>query len=161
MSESTNVELDRIAAESQAAIDAVPAAGTVPGAAAAPAVDPAEAMAGEIAGLLGALVGVLSPAFPCLPTIYTEQSIGAASASFAAVCVKRGWLTGGIMGEYGEEIAALIVCGPLAVATFQGVKGDLARLKKKTPAAPAALDAGPPAEAAPAFAGPTADVAAA
>lgn len=150
-------ELDRIAAEAQsdAAAAAVPAAGEP----AAPVVNPAEAMAGELAGLLGALVGVLSPAFPSLAAIYTEQSIGAASQAVAAVCAKRGWLSGGIMGEYGEEITALIVCGPLAVATYQGVKGDLAKMQAaRHPAPPAAIapEAGEPA---PAFTGAQAEVA--
>lgn len=147
-------ELDRIAAEaeSEAAAAAVPAAG-------APVVDPAVAMAGEFAGLIGALVGVLAPAFPSLASIYTEQSIGAASHAVAAVCVKRGWLSGGIMGEYGEEIAALIVCGPLAVATWQGVKGDLAKMRAaKAPEFHKVGASEAPTEPAPAFAGPAAEL---
>jgi len=150
-------ELDRIAAEAQsdAAAAAVPAAGEP----AAPVVDPAEAMAGELAGVLGALVGVFSPAFPSLASIYTEQSIGAASNAVAAVCVKRGWLSGGIMGEYGEEVMALIVCGPLAVATWKGVKGDMAKMHAAP--VPEFLKVGADgtaAEPAPAFTGPAAEL---
>lgn len=121
-------ELDKIAAEAAAETAEMPQQ------AQAVQVQPAEVMAKEIGGLVTGLVGVLSPAFPSLKTIYTPEAIGAAAAAVSAVCVKHGWLESGLMGEYGEEITALIVCGPLAVATYQGVKGDMARMKEKAKA---------------------------
>lgn len=86
-------------------------------------------LAKELAGLLTMAVATLGPALPSLREIYTEQTTEAAAAAIAAVCNKRGWLQGGMFGEWGEEIACLAVCGPLAVATYKGVTGDLAKAK--------------------------------
>ncbi|MCK9991403.1 MAG: hypothetical protein RugAbin2_02417 [Rugosibacter sp.] len=83
----------------------------------------------ELAGIATALLAVASPMFPSLKPIYTPEVIGAASEAIAGVCKKHGWLSGGVMGEYAEEITALVVCGPLAFATMQAVKVDLARMK--------------------------------
>lgn len=90
-------------------------------------------LAGEISGLLAVAVATLSPMFPSLKAIYTTETIGAASQAVAAVCQKRGWLSGGMMGEYAEEVTALAIVGPLALATYQGIKGDIAERKKKEP----------------------------
>lgn len=97
------------------------------------------ALSDEIAGIAGALLAALSPAFPSLKTIYTEQTTKAAAGALAAVCQKHGWLQGGLMGEYAEEITALMICGPLALATARGIKADIAAMKKdaKPEAAPA------------------------
>lgn len=98
---------------------------------AAPAVD----LAGELAGLLLTVSAVLKPALPSLEKIYTEEKCASAGAALAAVCNKRGWLQGGVVGGYGEELAALAVVGPMAIATYAGVKADMAAHKEK----PAAL----------------------
>jgi len=85
----------------------------------------------EIAGMLLSVAAVLSPAFPSLGRIYTPEASKAAGAAVAGVCVKHGWLGGGLMGEYSEEITAAFILIPLAVATHQGVKGDINALKEK------------------------------
>jgi hypothetical protein len=100
-------------------------------------VAPAEALAVEFAGIAGALLAAVGPMFPSVKAIYSEEVIKAAAASVAAVCVKHGWLQGGLMGEYAEELTALMVCGPLAVATVQAVKVDLARMNRAPDAAAA------------------------
>jgi len=116
----------------------------------APPVDPAEALTDEIAALVLSVTTVLAPALPSLKRIYTPETTKAAGAAVAAVCVKHGWLSGGLMGEYSEEISAAVIVLPLAVATYQGVKGDVASLKakaepKKPPVveSPAEVVAGP------------------
>lgn len=88
----------------------------------APQVD----LAKEIAGLVQAAVGMLAPMFPSLPGIYTPEATQAASMAVAGVCNKHGWMQGGMMGRYGEEIACVMIVGPLAFATYQGVKSDIA-----------------------------------
>lgn len=88
-------------------------------------------LAGELSGLMAAAVHTLKPAFPSLGEIYTEETIGAASAAVAAVCTKHGWLGGGMFGQYGEEIACIAVVGPLAFATYKGVSGDLEKMRAK------------------------------
>jgi hypothetical protein len=118
----------------------------VPGQGAAGPVAPD--LATELTGFGLAIVAALSPAFPSLKDLYTDETTAAAGASIAAVCVKHGWLSGGLMGEYAEEITALMVCGPLAVATAQGVRSDIAALKAR--ARPVQVSAPAPAPAAPA-----------
>lgn len=87
----------------------------------------------EIAGAMGMVVSILGPIFPSLKTIYTPEAMGAASGAIAGVCDKHGWLGGGLMGRYGEEIACLAIVGPLGFATWQGVRADLAEMAKKRP----------------------------
>lgn len=82
-------------------------------------------LAQEIAGLVSVAVATLSPIFPSLKGIYTDETTAAASNAIAVVCKKHGWLSGGMMGNYGEEIACLAIVGPLAFATYQGVQSDL------------------------------------
>ncbi|MEG2045804.1 MAG: hypothetical protein RR100_03045 [Comamonas sp.] len=88
----------------------------------APQVDIAQ----EIAGLVQAAVGMLAPMFPSLPGIYTPEATQAASVAVAGVCNKHGWMQGGMMGRYGEEIACALIVGPIAFATYKGVQSDLA-----------------------------------
>lgn len=87
----------------------------------------------DLAGLLTMLVATLGPAFPSLKKIYTEEVTQAAGGAIAAVCKKHGWMQGGMFGEYGEEVACLAIVGPLAVATFAGIKGDLEERAKQKP----------------------------
>lgn len=94
----------------------------------APEVD----LSGEIAGLVSMGVALLSPMFPSLKEIYTEQAVGAASGALAGVCNKHGWMQGGMVGGWGEELACIAIVGPLAFATVQGVQGDLAKRRKKS-----------------------------
>ena len=101
----------------------------------------------ELAGLAKVAVATLGPMFPSLKTIYTDETIGAASGAVAAVCNKRGWLSGGIMGEWAEEITAVAIVGPLALATYQGVKADMAERERKAGAKPAPATLGAPAPA--------------
>ena len=83
-------------------------------------------LATEIEGLVQAAVGMLAPMFPSLPGIYTPEATQAASVAVAGVCHKHGWMQGGVMGRWGEEIACVAIVGPLAFATYQGVKSDIA-----------------------------------
>lgn len=90
-------------------------------------------LAGELAGLVTMVVGILGPAFPSLTRIYTEQTIATAAGAVAAVCNKHGWMQGGLMGEWGEEIACAVVVVPLAIATAQGVRADIEARKPAKP----------------------------
>ena len=114
------------------------------GGAGEPAAAQAPDLGDEIAGILMAVATVLAPALPSLKTLYTPETTGAAGAALAALCRKHGWLDGGLMGEYAEEVTAAMVCGPLAVATWQGVKADMAALKAKHASAQSLPGAVPP-----------------
>lgn len=98
-------------------------------------------LAGEIAGLVTAAVGMLGPVFPSLKDIYTPEATQAAAGAVAAVCQKHGWMQNGMLGEHGEEIACLFIVGPLAFATYKGVQVDIAARKPAQPERePGALD---------------------
>lgn len=99
-------------------------------------------LAAEIKALTLAFVGMAAPILPSLPTIYTEEATAAAAGAVASVCNKHGWMQGGLMGDYGEEIAAAVVLLPLALATYRGVSGDIAAMKKKPGPAQISADAG-------------------
>lgn len=101
-------------------------------------------LAAEIRDALGIVVGILGAPLPSLRDIYTEQVREAVGASVAAVCQKHGWMQGGVMGKWGEEIACAAVVLPLAYATVKGVKADVAAIKAAAagdkPGEPAAQD---------------------
>lgn len=84
------------------------------------------ALAAEIGGLLVMMAGVASPMFPSLEQIYTPEVCEKVGNALEPVCIKHGWLQGGIGGEYKEEIMALCVMAPLAFATYKGIQGDIA-----------------------------------
>lgn len=126
-------------AEDQAAEFAALNAAAIDGgspAATAPEPEPAASLAAELDGIAGALLAAVGPMFPSVKAIYSEEVTAGAAAAIAAVCQKHGWLSGGLMGEYAEEITALVICGPLAVATVQAVKADLAAMKPAAKLAP-------------------------
>lgn len=106
-------------------------------------------LAQEIAGLATVAVATLGPMFPSLKTIYTPQVIEAAAQAIAGVCNKHGWMQGGMMGEWGEEIACAAIVGPLAWQTHQGIKADMAAREKDKPTKPEALTGPGPDLAAP------------
>lgn len=137
----SDATLDAIVAEDAA--DVAQVAGAVPGAPPAEAAQVQPTLAEEIAGLVTLAVKVLAPVFPSLPGIYTEEMTGAAAGAVGAVCEKHGWFAGGIAGKYGEELAAALVVGPLAVQTYAAMKADIEKrraIEKKNGQGVAALD---------------------
>lgn len=93
----------------------------------------AEKIAGELAALVLAFVAMAKPILPSLSEIYTPDATQVAAHAVAGICVKHGWLGDGLMGEWGEEIAAAVVLVPMGVATYQGIRGDLEKRKPKQP----------------------------
>ena len=83
----------------------------------------------EIAGMLQMIAGVLQPVLPSVAKIYSPEVCGAVGGAVAPVCIKHGWLQGGIGGKYGEEIMMLVVVAPLAWATMEATKTDIAARK--------------------------------
>lgn len=82
-------------------------------------------LAQELAGLITVAAVTLKPLFPSLEATYTPEVTKAAAGAVAAVCNKHGWMQGGMMGEWGEEVACLAIVGPLAFSTYQGISADL------------------------------------
>lgn len=122
------------ALESQAAvIDSETAA---PDAAAA-APDPESVkvdVAAELAALLETVAGILTPAFPCLASIYNTATCRRLGDAAAPVMDKYGLSVGGLFERWGAEITLAAVAFPVVAATVQGVKADLAA--RRAPPAP-------------------------
>lgn len=123
----TTENLDDLAAAA-AAIEAEAAPPAVqPEAEAAPAAD----VAGEVAALLKTAAAMLTPAFPCLAEIYTDATCRQLGEAAAPVMAKYGVSVGGLFDRWGAEITLGAVALPVALATYQGVKADLASRNKR------------------------------
>lgn len=136
-------DLDRLEAEA-AAIDAQASAATdpEPEIEAAPAVD----VAAEVSALLLTVAGLLTPMFPSLGPIYTEATCRRLGEAAAPVMDKYGLSVGGLFERWGAEITLAATALPVALASWQGIKADLAARSAKPvpdePAAPGAPGAG-------------------
>lgn len=98
-------------------------------------------LAQELEDGLSMVLGIFGPIFPTAAALYTPEMKKAAAGTTAALCNKYGIMQDGLMGNYGEEISALVVLGPLAVATYKGVQADIAaRTPPKQVAAPGELN---------------------
>jgi hypothetical protein len=85
----------------------------------------------ELEGFIDFAVKMIKPIFPSLDGIYTPEVINGLSVSGASLCAKHGWMTGGLMKEWGEEIGFLVIALPVGYATYNGVKGDIAARQKQ------------------------------
>lgn len=83
----------------------------------------------------------LSRLYPSLEAIYDEQARTAVAMTVGPVLTKYGIDLGDVGGRYREEIAMVMVCGPIAVATYQGIMTDVGARKKPVPKAVAAQPA--------------------
>lgn len=121
-------DLDRLAAEA-AAIDgqASAAVNPEPEAEAAAAVD----VPAEVAALLQAVAGLFAPMFQSLGTIYTPDTCRRLGEAAAPVMEKYNLSVGGLFDRWGAEITLAATALPVAFATWQGVKDDLAARREK------------------------------
>lgn len=115
------------------------AEGIMEGQAEAVALDQTQQNAQQIHMVLSLAVPMLVPMFPSLEAIYTDEQNMIVGAALAPVLTKYGITLGGLSDK--PEIAALLVIGPLALATYKGVKADIAartpQLPKGKPGTPA------------------------
>lgn len=86
--------------------------------------------------------------YPSLETIYDEQARAAIAMTVGPVLTKHGIDLGDVGGRYREEIAMVVVCGPIAMATYQGIKADVEAREKRAPKAVAIAPVGEPPKAA-------------
>lgn len=97
---------------------------------------------GQIRMILDMAMPLLGALYPSLPEIYTEPTRAAVAASLGPVLQKYGINMNDWGSAYKEEIRALMVCGPIAWATVQGIKADIQAREKAVPKA-VILDAPP------------------
>jgi hypothetical protein len=110
--------------------------------------------AGEVASLLQVVAGILSPAFPSLAGVYDEPTCKRLGEAAAPVLVKYDLSVGQLFERWGAEITLAAVALPVTLATWRGVKADLAAGRKKadtpTPASQNKTPGGVPGESSPA-----------
>ena len=75
--------------------------------------------------------------YPSLAGIYDDDAKAAIAGTVGPVLAKYNVDLSAVGGAYREEIACLFVCGPIAWATVEGIKADIAaRARPATLAAP-------------------------
>jgi hypothetical protein len=94
--------------------------------AAAAVMDMAQQNCQGVSMMLGLAVPILSKLYPSLENVYTEQACAQIAASVGPVLAKYNVNLADWGSSYKEEIGALFVCGPIAWATVQAVKADIA-----------------------------------
>lgn len=117
-----NGDLDRMEAEAATVDGQATAASAPPDAPEVAAPD----VPAEVAALLQTVAGLFSPLFPCLASIYTPDTCRRLGDAAAPVMDKYGWSVGGLFERWGAEITLAATAFPVAMATWQGVKADLA-----------------------------------
>jgi hypothetical protein len=69
---------------------------------------------------------LICPMFPSLEQVYTAEARQAIAISMGPLLAKYGVNLKEAGGKYKEELVAAMVCGPIAVATYRGIKTDIA-----------------------------------
>lgn len=85
----------------------------------------------ELKTLLQIVSGLFVPLIPKLAEIYTNETCEMLAQSAVPVMQKHGWSTGGMLGQWGAELALLAVSAPIAIATWQAVKEAQEEAKAK------------------------------
>lgn len=85
----------------------------------------------QVRMMLAIAVPVLGGMFPSITELYTDQKCDMVAASLAPVLTKYNINLGGLSDR--PEIAALLVCGPLAFATYKGIQADIAARNTQLP----------------------------
>jgi hypothetical protein len=85
----------------------------------------AEQNAAAVGGMLELALPLIGPMYPSLETIYTPDVRAQVAATLGPLLAKYGVNLEDMGGRYREEIAAAFVCGPIAIATYKGIKADI------------------------------------
>lgn len=99
--------------------------------AAAAAVTLADENGQAVTMMIQVAVPILGALYPSLPAVYTPEAVGAIAATVGPVLAKHGIVLKDLGGAYKEEIAAAVVCAPIAWATIKAVQGDILAKRKQ------------------------------
>lgn len=91
--------------------------------------------------LIETAAGILTPAFPSLATNYTTATCRRLGEAAEPVMDKYGLSVGSLFERWGAEITLAAVALPIALATAQGIKADLAK-RRAPPDIPEAANQG-------------------
>ncbi len=102
----------------------------------------------DIIGMLRLAVEILSPMFPSLRQVYTDETMHSIAAVAVPLADKHGFSLSNVFGRFQEEIQFAFVVVPVALATYQAVKHDVlqrdidARMEAEAEAAKQAEEGG-------------------
>lgn len=91
-----------------------------------------------VAAILEMASPMIAPLYPSVAAVYTQETCAQVGAALGPVMAKYGIDLGEWGGRYKEEITALFVCVPVALATLKAIKADVAA---KVPPNPAQIEA--------------------
>jgi hypothetical protein len=86
-----------------------------------------------VAGVLEMAAPMIAPMYPSVAAVYTPDVCAQVGGALGPVMAKYGIDLGEWGGKYKEELTALFVCVPVALATFKALKADVAARTPKTP----------------------------
>lgn len=98
-------------------------------------VEQQNANTGQVRMILALAVPILGKLYPCLVDIYDDSTCDNVAATLGPVLTKYNIDLGDMGAKWGPEIAAVMVCGPVAFATYQGIMADIASRKPQVPKA--------------------------
>lgn len=87
--------------------------------------------------ILAVAVPLLGTMYASIGVIYTDQTCDQVAMVLGPVLTKYGIDLGDMSSKWGPEIAAVMVCGPIALATYRGIQADIAASHKQVPKASA------------------------
>lgn len=129
-------ELDGLAAQA-AALDGDVAAqapeAVLEAQAAADVMSLADVNGRTVTGVLEMAAPMISPLYPSVAAVYTPEVCAQVGGALGPVMAKYGIDLGEWGGRYKEEITALFVCVPVALATLKAIKADVAARAPQTP----------------------------
>lgn len=114
---------------------------------AAQAVEQQNANTGQVRMILALAVPLLGKLYPCIEDIYDDTTCDQVAGTLGPVLTKYGIDLGDMGTKWGPEIAAVMVCGPVAFATYKGIMADIASRAKQVPKAVASNSQKAPEEA--------------
>ena len=92
---------------------------------------------GQIRMIFSLAVPILGRLYPCIADIYTDPTCDQLATVLGPLLTKYGINLGDMGDKWGVEIAAVIVCGPVVMATYKGIQTDIAMRADPLPKAPA------------------------
>jgi hypothetical protein len=79
-----------------------------------------------VAGVLEMAAPMIAPLYPSVAAVYTPDVCAQVGGALGPVMAKYGIDLGDWGGKYKEELTALFVCVPVALATLKAIKADVA-----------------------------------
>jgi hypothetical protein len=99
----------------------------------------AQSNAAGVVAIFDIALPLIFPMFPSLEQVYTADAQKAIAMSMGPLLAKHNIDLKEAGGKYKEELVAVMVCGPVALATYKGIKADIA----ERAGAPKALEHAP------------------